>query len=173
MKTMFKLLTIMWLLTINHHVMAQEPEWFKKLKQLKPLFTSKSDVENLFGNLKVKKQFIDKGIESVFYEAPEDAFLSLKYSAGDCSTGKSYDYQTNKGNIIEAIYFLNKRSVNISKFLINKNEFETRKDDDDTLYYFNKELGIEFGTQRDEVIHVEFFPSSKYDYLKCERVSKP
>ena len=148
-------------------IIGQEPDWYIKLKRLELLVSSKSDFESVFVDLKIKQKFINKDVETVIYEASEGD-ITVIHSAGNCSTGGDEDYSTAKGNVIKVIYFLRKKPVKFSRFLIDLNEFKTREEHDGTLYYNNRNLGIEFGTQRGEVIHVEFTPASKHENLKCK-----
>lgn len=146
---------------------GQPPVWYVKLLKLQPLVSDKTDVEKVFENPKVDKNFIDGGIEAVYYET-SDGKLTVLYSSGDCTFGRTNDFQTTKGKVINILFFPINRRIKISKFNINKQNLETRTEHEGTTYLTDNEIGIEYGTQKERVIHIKMFPSSKYENMRCK-----
>jgi hypothetical protein len=149
-------------------VFAQAPDWYLKLLQIKPLKSNESDVERIFGQLEVKNSFIDGGIGAVTYKTLNGQ-LYVTYAAGNCE--RSYDYNVVKGTVVK-IHFKSDRFTKFSKFKINERDFQTRDDDAGWLYYFNKDVGIEYEVYRGKIDGVGLFPASEYDHLKCVNVKE-
>jgi hypothetical protein len=161
------LLIVVFVSTIKLH--ANEPNWHIRLKQIKPLVSLKEDVEKAFAFPKIRKSFVDEGIEAVFYDTAEGE-LSVEYSAGNCSTEEKNYYNLKKGVVVSIVFFP-KKEIKFSKFNVNKNQLvKTRDGDDPPWHYINYKLGFDYAVQNGKVIHVKFYSPAEIDKLKCKQI---
>ncbi len=165
------------ILVLHFSAYSNEPNWYVKFKQIKPLITSREEVEKLFSFPRVKTSFIDAGIEVVFYET-EEGKLTVYYSAGECSSEirvrESEEdkfvkgYKTTKGNVVYTIFFP-KTKIKFSRVKNNKSKLYKSRDGDDPAWTFsNDELGIGYSVMRGKVFDAYLYPLHKDNYLMCE-----
>lgn len=154
-------------LILSTSAYAQEPDWYKKLRLIKPLESTSGDVERVFGNIKPKSSFTNETGSMASYDISEGRFY-VYYAAGQCSSTWKGDYNVDKGKVVE-ISFYNSKLVKLSNFNLNLGDFiREMENDNPTLHYRNDELGIDYSTERGKVKGVDIFPSSKFNHLKCE-----
>ena len=154
-------------LILSTSAYAQEPDWYKKLKLIKPLESTSEDVERVFGNIKPQSGFSNEKGSMAYYEILGGHFY-VDYSSGQCSSSWKGDYNVDKGKVVEISFYASKLS-RLANFNLNLGDFITEKENDNsTLHYINNELGIDYSTERGKVKGVHLFPIVKYDYLKCE-----
>lgn len=146
---------------------GEESSWYRKLKQIKPLISSKQDIERIFASPKIRRTFEDDEIEFVLYETSEGKF-TVEYSTSKCSSNNKKTYNVEKGIVIRIIFFP-KKEEKLSKFKVDKKLLiKTREGDDPAWHYVNDKFGVDFSVIKGKVIDVKFYPSSSYDYLKCK-----
>lgn len=135
---------------------------------IKPLESTSDDVERVFGNIKPRSSFANEKGSMASYDISEGRFY-VCYSSGQCSSTWKEDYNVDKGKVV-TISFYNSKLLKLSNFNLKIEDFTREKENDNpTLHYINKELGIDYSTERGKVKGVHLFPALKYDYLKCDK----
>jgi hypothetical protein len=146
---------------------AKEPDWHKKLKQIKTLKSKRKKVEKTFNFPRVEESLVNKGLEFVFYQAAEGKMV-VRYSTGKCSPEKTGGYDLEKGTVTNIIFFPDK-FIEFSKFKIDgKKSFQSRPGDDSPRRYINEKRGAKYTLREGLVVYVEFTIPSNHDYLKCK-----
>jgi len=146
---------------------AKEPDWHKKLKQIKALKSKRKTVEKIFNFPRVDESLINKGLEFVFYQTPEGKMV-VRYSTGKCSAEKTEGYDLENGTVTNIIFPPDK-FIKFSEFKVDrKKSFKLRLRDESPWRYVNEDLGAKYTVVKEVVIYVEFTIPSKHDYLKCK-----
>jgi hypothetical protein len=147
---------------------AQTPDWYIKLKQVKPVESTKTDVEKNFG-VADKTRVIDGStrIFSSYYLT--DGWLTITYSNGKCQPNQDFGYDILK-ETVETVYFTAKKPVKLSFLRVNlKGFYSSWVSDVPVQIYTNYTTGIEYSVSRKSVRSVKLFPAAKYDNLRCEK----
>jgi hypothetical protein len=128
--------------------------------RLVPMKSSRADVEGLLGKG-------NAGFASI-YEL-RDGVLYVEYSTGPCSEIKPSGWDAPVDTVV-SFSFKSRRKLRVSDLRINRKSFTLIKDPvaGGVDYLVNKHLGITYQIQLGEIDNVEYFPSSKFDHLKCE-----
>ena len=128
----------------------------------------KKDVETTFNFPTISKIFVDKGVESIFYDTP-DGELFVRYLASICSSQEKEGYNLEKGTVITIVFFT-KKEIKFSEFDVNKKQLvKTRDGDEQFWHYINYKLGFDYAVQNGKVEHVKFYSPVEIDNLKCKQ----
>ncbi len=158
------------LLFFTHSVFSQEPDWLVKIKNIKPLVSTREDVIKMFGE-PLEKERISYG---KYYDF-KDGRMNVIYATGLCVTkledGKEnvYGWNVPEWTVID-VSFTPKKRINPKKLNINLDEFEKEEvwDVPGSFEYLNNELGIYANIYKGKLETISFYPAKKYDYLQCK-----
>lgn len=156
------------ILTLNCSVFAQEPEWFKNIKNIVVMSSTREDVTKLFGQPENSNSQYFK-----YYDLKEGK-LSVEYSRGLCSDEKKEGWNVPEFTVTR-IFFDFYKPVNSKKLPIDSTGFRKYpiKDVSGAFIYESDEKGIDYSvTSEGKIESITFYPSNKYDHLFCEKESK-
>jgi hypothetical protein len=160
------------------NVAGQEPNWVIKLRKLKVLESTKTDVEREFNFPKVidisdSDEKVKNGEEYITYET-KDGVLEVDYSTGTCSElNSSSGYDVVSGTLTELSFELKKPVKGSSlNFAYDSFKIELVDDMPDLTVYRSLEDGIRINIVRGDFRSISFSPSAKYDYLECGKIKK-
>lgn len=145
--------------------LANEPNWFVKLKQIKVFKSTRQDVENVFKFSTSEESKKSNGFQTVFYKL-EKGSLSVGYSSGRCSETFSSGYNVGE-NVVTRITFDLKSPIKMSKFNFDLSQFDKYKESDDiALTWSNDDLGIQITggqmpNKKNLVKSIEFYPTKE------------
>jgi hypothetical protein len=146
---------------------AAEPDWHKKLKQIKALKSKRKDVEKIFNFPRVEESLKNKALEFVSYQTAEGRMV-VRYSTGKCGAEKTEGYDLENGTVTNIIFFPEK-FVEFSKLRIyRKKLLKPRLEDNSPKRYVNEDTGVKYAVKEGFVTFVEFSLPSRHDYLKCK-----
>lgn len=150
---------------------AQEPEWFSKIKRIVPMESTEKDVEKIFGKPKSRNY-------QVFKYETKQGLLRVEYSTGDCDHPAYYNVA--KG-IVVGLDFSLKEDFEFSKLSVDLSKFTKEySDDTENFSYRSSDLGMYFDVyvkkiegvsyEKSPVIltEVSLYPPKKYDHLECK-----
>lgn len=147
---------------------GNQPEWYAKLKQIKPLKSSKQDVERVFNFPQIRNSFKENRIEVVYYEIADGKF-TVEYIAEDCSSVSRNSYSPRKGTVL-SIMFIAHKELKLSKFNVDRKQLVKRIEaHDSTEHYSNPELGVEYIGRKGKVEIVKFYATSENEHLQCKK----
>jgi hypothetical protein len=150
-----------------------EPKWYSKLRQIKPLITTKQEVEKLFNYPKVTDAYEGIWSNSVDYKLKEGE-LSISYSQGRCSeTNKDNGYDVAKDVVIDVDLYL-KKEVSISALSLDLSNFEKTEISDlpNLFTYRNEDLGEYYNGSLEKIRDIHFFPSKEQEKLACKSLKQ-
>lgn len=165
-------LIIVIILAVSVFAYSIEPKWFSNLRQVKPMITTKQEVEKLFDYPKVRYTFDGEWSKKVDYILKEGE-LSVFYSQGRCSEMKTEGYDVEKYIVIDIDMDL-KKEVSISKLNLDLSRFEKTEINDliGVFSYVNEDSGEWVtGTTR-KISSFKRFPAKSQENLKCKDVIK-
>ena len=146
---------------------AREPDWHKKLKQIKALKSKRKDVEKIFNFPRVEESLKNKALEFVFYQTAEGKMV-VRYSTGRCAAEKTEGYDLESGTVANIIFFPEK-FIEFSKLKIDRKKLlKPRLENGSPKRYVNEETGVRYAVDKGLVSYVEFSLPSNHDYLKCK-----
>jgi hypothetical protein len=144
---------------------AQIPDWYISLRKVEPRITSKGEIEQIFANPTVNKSFVDRGIESVYYNTTGGR-LTVEYAAGSCPTNRVEECNFTPGTVLGAVFFPNSQ-VAFSKLKLRTKGMDVfREDDNPTQHYANIKAGLDHSVQRGRILSVRVFHPSMYPKVK-------
>ncbi len=144
---------------------AQQPKWHGKLLRIIALESSKSEVERIFRNPRVRRPVVENNINIVLYETAEGKF-SVEYTNDPCSS-KTAGLTVAKDTVLELVFFPT-RKMPFSIFDIDRGDFkEVDEPHDPGSEFVSEELGITYSVQRNKVIFVRIHPKSLHAGRKC------
>lgn len=165
------LLLVLFCFKTDSLAFSEEPNWYLKLKQIKMLETTKTEVEKIFSSYKVR--YINKfNREQVYYYKSKGSEIIVTYSRGKCPeipTEKLFaGYDVDRDIVINIVYYPLK-DIKISKLKLDLRNFESYKEIDTNNYvYFNEDLGVEYGILLGKVTRIEISPSNLMKHLLCK-----
>jgi len=153
------------LLFLANTTFPQEPEWLKKMKQIKLLSDSYEDVVKILG------EPVEDGIEkdtSEYFDFREGR-MSVSFEPGNCGDGMIEGWKVPKYTVIEVNFFpdewIDPKKLNVNfKGFTAKSIHEGREG----IEYVNDELGIDYTVKEGKIQDITFRPAKKYDYLRCK-----
>lgn len=159
-KLMFSFLIV---LTFSLSGFAQEPEWLVKIRKVVLLTSTREDVAKIFG-----KPYQSINPYFVFYKT-KDGKITIEYSRGLCSNKEEEGWNVPEFTVTR-IFLDFKEPQSFNTFPIKIDEFYKHPVSDvpDAFSYENDESGISYPvTPKGIIKDIEFYPSSKFDYLHC------
>jgi len=78
-KTLKLFLALALMSAIGSSAFSAQPEWYSKLRQIKPLVTTRQEVEELFGHPKISDDYESRVGRAIEYKL-KDGELSIVYS---------------------------------------------------------------------------------------------
>lgn len=151
------------LFVLNLGALAQKPEWLKNLESIRLLESTRLEIENTFGpptNPSYKYHSV--------YKLGEGR-LSIEYSQGRCNEAKVKGWDVPELTVTR-LFFFPRVSIRLEDLKMDFNGFQKSgpRDVPGAYGYGNDELGIDIDVNRKgEIEAIEFFPSKKYDKLRC------
>lgn len=109
---------------------GQEPMWFVKIKQLKPAFSNKTEVEEILETKKVLKtvdfsKIEKKGWTRIVTYSATDGFLEVRYSTGNCSERKSLNGLDIDKDILVSLDFFSFKKAPVKLFDLDGYTYQT------------------------------------------------
>ena len=148
-------------------------DWWLKLKEIKPLNSTRTEVEAIVG----KPDTL--GRDSAYYNIP-DGRLNVTYSNGICSPDENEGWNAPEGVVID-LFFTLEYEIELSKFIdytkIDLDKFSIEKGHADTppnipYDYDYEEDGINLSiferSNKKFLRSVLFYIPDNYNYPKCE-----
>lgn len=161
------LLILLIVLLLPSLIKAKEPDWYIKLKQIKPAESTRADVERIFDSPIAKPIYVDNGLELVHYQTAEGK-MSVEYSIGKCTSEKTPGYDLENG-IVTNIIFFPEQLIKFSRFKVDRKKLiKTHDGHDPPWHYVNQEASVDYTVGRGLLLHVKFQISLNQDYLKCK-----
>lgn len=142
---------------------GQIPPWHAKLKELVPWVTSQSEIERIFPEAQLRKEYTysSEGMHEIVYDT-EYGTLSVIFTLGECPNARGQYCHVNGGKVVEASLQL-KRPIEFSKLKLKKKGLDYFVENDNpTEHYVDLKIGIDDPTSRcyvpDKIIssHVQY-----------------
>lgn len=161
-KTLYLLSLI---LVFNCQNYAQEPDWFRKIKSIDVLISTRKDIIKLFEE--------PKNSNYPYFESYQlkEGKMNVEYSKGFCNGEKKDAWNVTEFTVTR-IFFTPNRPVTPEMLGINPTEFHKYEIEDvpGAFEYENDETGIDFTLKTTGKIEIIVFnPQKKYDNLYCNR----
>ena len=151
------------LLTCHGLSQGKVPEWYSRLQVLKPLSSTRHDVERVYTDATVDRTIYNTDITVVFYRE-RNGWFRVSYDTGTCRPG---NYRVAKDTLVRMLY-IPYRKDRFSDFLFDRKQFTKTFDSHDSSdHYLHKSLGFEVVTINGLVRHVEIFPSKSSPAEEC------
>jgi hypothetical protein len=170
-KTLIIFIGIVLILGTNSIAYSQDPpKWFTKLRQIKPMTTTKQEIELDYGPGKSTKMFGEKTYE---YSHKEGNLIIL-YSSGKCSETNLKGYNVPRDVVVMVRMFLKKEfGVGINNLISDLREF--KKDRSDLLgsfVYTNDKTGEYYFGEPTNIREIGFRATKEqWQKLDCEKIS--
>ena len=160
-------------MTANVTVVAKEPEWFIKIKQIDVLKSTRIDVERVFPESKIVDQ-IDYTEEKggwgreVEYRTSE-GYLKVEYSTEGCPVNKlAVAYNVPLDTVVE-LRFYPSDEPSITELDLRLDDFSRERVADvvDTFVFRNVSRGTKLVISKGKVSSVEFSPARLHERRRC------
>lgn len=164
MKKIIIVLIFLFGIFVNSAPAQKMPEWYVKLKKIKLLKSTESDVIQLYGEPINPKS---RGLRT--FEM-EDGDLSIMISTGRCGTEYKKGYDVEAGVVERASFSINEKNRVKAKNLgikLSKYKKSEVYDVPGFFFYHNLDFGVDFYMKRGLISEIGFEPSSEYDKLYC------
>lgn len=152
------------MLTLSYSIFAQEYEWFRKIKSIIVISSTREDVIKVFGQPKdVTRKY------NVSYNLTEGK-MDVEYSTGLCGLNKKKGWNVPEFTVTRIFFFPSKPFIP-KELGVDLTEFRKYEVSDvpGSFEYENEEIGIDYSvTTKGKIEGIEFYPPSKYDYLYCK-----
>ncbi len=151
------LLPILMILAFIEIIHAQQ--WLAKFVPTQTVFSQVQDEFEISPNIirENKVQFKLK-----------EGNLFIGLSLGECINTSWGKWKAEKGKVLDIVFYPKKgRKPSYYKF---DNKVMEEGIDSGHKTYISEELGLYYSTQFGKVIRIHYFPSSKYDNLKCNNL---
>jgi hypothetical protein len=128
--------------TLSSVTVAQTPDWYTKMKQIRVFQSTRQEVEALF-KFSNKKETPGNGwVKDVYYDI-EGARLSVGYSTGGCGEHPSSGYNLDR-NVVIRIAVYSMKDIRMSNFDFDLRRFESYKEsDNNAIIWKNYDFGIQ------------------------------
>lgn len=175
------ILCLILLLLSASSLLAKDPEWLQKMKQVKLLSDTYEDVVRIMG--KPDDGSIEKEYSEYFdfKEGRMFALFEMGCRVTQDSNGKLSGYKVPEYTVVEISFSPNKH-ISLKKSFITLNGFSkipvkysenaTINDMRRAPYLFeyeNDELGIYYFEEYGKISEIRFYPSKQFDYLNCAK----
>lgn len=133
----------------------KDPDW----RQIRPLRSTRADVERLLGQSK-EAYFADYSLE--------EGNLFIEYSSGLCTPERKGGWNVAK-DVVVKLSFSPKHKRRIAQLKLDPKKFRKVIDDHvgGVFFYVNDDEGITYEVQRGKVDVVSYEPPRRYDHLYC------
>jgi len=148
---------------------GRKPSWYTKFKQIKPLISTKQDIERIFKNPKIIFTYDEGWIKTIEYKLKEGR-LSISYSTGKCKPGSEYGYNVNQDVVTDSDFTL-ENQVKITRLGLDLRNFEKGEIRDiiGTFIYSNEDLGESYVGTSSEIKILKIFPTTAQESLACKK----
>lgn len=141
---------------------------FNKIRQIKLLESNRNDASKILTGFKLEDEDEDEPIYSEIFSTKYSEG-EIEYSRGDCSVeGDEWNIPAGK---VKQIKISPKKPISFAKFNLDFSSFTKEKSlfgNENELIFHNKNLGIAFYVEEDEITSIYLFPSNSYYSLLCE-----
>lgn len=158
-------------LFLANEVIAKDPSWLKKMREIRLLVDKYEDVIRILGTPG------DKTVErelSEYFDFPEGR-LWVGFATGQCvvtpySEGKPIGWLVPPYTVIDISFspdrWIEPKNLGIKNF----NGFTAMPihEGREGIEYVNDELGVDYTVNRGKIQDITFRPAKKYDYLLCK-----
>jgi len=143
---------------------VQKSDVLKSILEIKPLISTRADVERRFGAP------MSDNTDIAEYRLPEGRIL-VEYSPGTCSESVKSDYDARSGTVVELSFFI-LRDIDFGKTSIDVRGWEQQKAPDvfpSSVLYSNFVEGVEVEVGRGKLTWVHLFPGEPGERVTCRR----
>lgn len=168
------------MIILTESVFAKDPVWFNKMKQIRLLKDNRENIIKLLGNP------VDNDTDDyLWYYDFKDGRMSLTFETGICSENKDDDgkpigWKVPEWTVVEVSFSPDKNfstkklNINLSGFTKKPIEASPNLPPNDNnrapflFEYKNDDLGMYLFEEFGKISEIRFYPSHKYNELRCQ-----
>ena len=155
-------------LLLSNVAMAKDPEWLRRMKEIKLLSNTREDINKFLGDP------VDDEKENYlwYYDFPEGR-MAITYQSKQCvappeNNGKLVGWKVPEWTVVE-VSFSPDKYIKPKTLNINFEDFTSKPiyDYPEASEYRNDELGIDYVLNKGKIEYITFRPSKKFAHLQC------